>query len=471
MKKVFAVVFLVSFAINVYAFNINDPAPSFKLDKLDSGAESLNALLGDESSRNIVILSFFDTQCKPCLNEIPLLQEIYLKYEGKGVKVRLVSIDPKGKEEVAPYIQEHKFKIPVLLDPYGIRLAKWFKVVENNRATVPQLFVIGKNGTIKKHFDGYDPKLVEELESLITELKKEAVVQTPKIEKAKNEITLLYTNSTNGHLESCECPENPFGGLLRRATFLKEFRKENTSYILVDSGDFFSAREDELKAKYVSKAFNLLKYDVMVPGDQELILGTDFIVKEAQTNNLPLVAANFEVCTLTNCRPLGKSYIIKEIGKYKVAVIGIVSPKAFTFFPKAIKENLKFSDPKERISEILQEIKGKVNLTILVTHAGYDEDRKLAENIDGIDVIVGGHSQTLLKQPEKIKNVLLVQAGQNGQYIGKLIFTLDNLGKVISTSNELVALVKNIPDDAEIKTLITEYKKAVEEENKKLLLK
>lgn len=80
----------------------------------------------------------------------------------------------------------------------------------------------------------------------------------------------------NGYLESCDCPENPFGGLTRRATYIEKQRKKKLDFLLVDAGDSFPPMPDKINIKYCLKSLKLMKYDALAIGDQELSAGDDY---------------------------------------------------------------------------------------------------------------------------------------------------------------------------------------------------
>lgn len=118
--------------------------------------------LADDLGKNVIILDFWATWCKPCLRELPHINKIHEKYKDQGLKVFAISIDtPASKSKVKPTIRRYKFSLPVLLDPDN-------EVIRNfspNR-NVPYLVVIGADGEIVREFSGYKPgdeKLVEEI--------------------------------------------------------------------------------------------------------------------------------------------------------------------------------------------------------------------------------------------------------------------------------------------------------------------
>jgi len=443
-------------------------APHFSMESANGEKVTLDKLVGTGAERSVVILSFFDVMCEPCLKELPHIKNLYAKYINDAeVKIRLVNIDEKGKEVVDPYIKKHEVNVPILLDPFGLMAGEKYGVVSAGRAKVPQLFVISKNRVVKEIVTGYKEDLEPFLSSLIETLKAEKVI----IELPKK-LTIAYTSSTNGYLESCDCPENPFGGLVRRATAIKDLRQKEPALLFVDSGDDLSPYPNEVLPEYVFKIFSMLDYDAMGIGDQEFVNGSSYInniIEKKPYGELPFLATNLQLCDEKLCWDVTQPYMVKKIGRYNVGILSVVSPDIFAFYPEKITKGLKIKDPVETLNTYIPEVRKKAGIIVIISHSGIEEDKKLAEAVDGIDVIIGGHSQTLLEQPVEINNTLIVQGGENGQRVGKLTLNFSEEGKRVSYNNEFIVLAKTIADDEAVRTLINKYNNRLKKEGEKLL--
>jgi peroxiredoxin len=439
---------------------VNQPAPNFRL-KLLFGKNSLtlNKLLTKENKQNVLVLSFFDTNCKPCLKEMPQLHQLAQKYQDRTVGIYLINIDKATNEVVEDFVKKNNITLPVLFDPYGLQAGARYGVIKNQTASIPKLFLISKDGYIKKIHSGYMEDLVKTLSKEIDAL----LIEKEKPRGKTDTLTILFSNSTNGYLESCDCAENPFGGLVRRATLIKEIREDNSEVLLLDSGDILPPWNDPLLAKYTLLAMGKMNYDLITLGDQELILGTEYIRKEIEEKNLPFYSANLTICQDKTCSYLAPSHLIKEIGSFTVGIISIISPEVFTFFPKEIIKELKVSDPVKQVQGFVDSFRDTVDLIVVVSHSGYEEDLRLAKQVKGIDVIIGGHSQTLVKNASVLSDTLVVQTGEKGQYLGKLDITIDENKKINAHQYQLLPLTKGIPDDEVMRELIMEYHQKVEE--------
>ncbi len=453
--------FIIFITLGFAGVSVGEDAPNFRLEKIDGGSVSLIEL---KAKGNIVVLSFFDTKCKPCIKEIPHFNSLYRRYlKDKYVKIRMIGIDEK-KELIKPFIKKYNAIVPVLSDAGGWKAATNYGVVMGGRAEIPQVFVIGKNGKIRKHIKGYREDIEKILTNTIEFLKKEKISVVK-----EEEVTIIYTNSANGYLESCNCSENPFGGLVRRITVIRNLRKKYPDAISVDTGDNFSVRENKILADYVLKMMSIINYDAVAIGDQELIMGVDFFEKNIK--RLPFISANILRCDGIKCWNIAESYKIKEVGGIKVAVLGIIDPGVFILFPKHKIEGLEFREHIEIIESTIKYLRQKADIIILLSHSGDAEDRRIAEVIPGIDLIVGGHSQTFHKEPLKVGNTLIVQTGRNGHRVGKLTLKLDKNKKIKSYENEMTLLIKDIPDDKTGRNLIKEYKNKIKSEAEKVLMK
>lgn len=267
-----------------------------------------------------------------------------------------------------------------------------------------------------------------------------------------NEFTLIYTGSTNGVLESCHCPGNPFGGLVNRAAVIDSLLEIYPEAIVVDCGDFLPAEADSLKSVYVVKALSLIKADAIAPGEQDFNLGRDFLV----SSGLPLLSPSLYNPDTRSY--MFQNYIIQNTGIIKTAVITLISPALLSFFPDSLRQQIGIEAPEaswKRFGPLLQE---KSDIIILVSHMGYDKDVDFLQKNSNIDILISGHSQMLLQEPEKLGNSLLLASGKNGEYVGLLQVQLDSLNRMMSYNNELIPLIaEKVGESAQIRCLIDEY--------------
>lgn len=249
----------------------------------------------------------------------------------------------------------------------------------------------------------------------------------------QTEIRVLYVNDFHGFAE----PYKPLGsgeltgGIAYLASAAEQLRKEKPS-ILLAAGDMIQGNNwaNLFQGEPVVQVMNVMGFDAMVVGNHEFDFGQDVLKKRISEAHFPVLGANVEgYCLL-------KPYVIKEINNVRIAVIGIVTEDApVSTHPRNVA-GLKFLPPSDVVKKYLRDLKGKADVFIVLSHIGYYADRNLAENVKGIDIIVGGHSHTKLDQPVVIGNTIIVQAWEHAKALGMLDLTIEN-GKIVNYDGHL----------------------------------
>jgi len=260
---------------------------------------------------------------------------------------------------------------------------------------------------------------------------------------------VLHTNNTNGALENCYCPDNPFGAVEKRSIYVNDFIKKNPNTIFVDAGDIFTMSKQFLKDSLMAEAYNLLPYDAILFGDQEITMESNVLSELRKIINIPVVSTNFDL------EGSVRSIIINKAG-LRIALLGIIDEYAIKYYPEEIKDRIKLQDPIEEVKKELSRLKDKVDVIILLTHQGTDKDVALAKEIKDIDLIVGAHSQSLLEKPDKVNGALIVQAGKSGYQVGVTKLLIKN-NKVINSSGRVDTMKFEMSDDPRIMKMIKEY--------------
>lgn len=299
----------------------------------------------------------------------------------------------------------------------------------------------------------------------------------------------MHSNDTHANLNN----------IARKVTAVKEVRAKKPNALLLDAGDVFSGTLyfNEFKGQADLEFMNLMSYDAMTFGNHEFDLGStseghqalvDFI-KGAQ---FPFVSANVDFSKdarftglftdLISSDPKnGKIYngIIKEINGEKVGIFGLTTAET-----KEISSpgSVAFENYIEEAKKAVKAFEDKgVNKIIALTHIGYDDnpaydnDLILAKSVEGIDIIVGGHSHTQLNKPTVVnKNTagqakdptVIVQAYQYNDYLGTLDVTFNQKGVVIEHNGALLK-VADYAEDAQAVEKLKPYKQKIEEVSKK----
>lgn len=272
-------------------------------------------------------------------------------------------------------------------------------------------------------------------------------------------LTILYSNDFHGANMNL---------LAKRATVIKQIRAENTCpVLLVDEGDIFG------RGRYAKRFFgelefavyNELQYDAIVLGNNEFKAIRDIsaqkvlLARIAQAKFTVLcgnVITEYDHTYLKGVQP----YIIKEINGVKIGIMGLTSTKINSYRQTKGWHCL---DPITTGKILLTELVDKADITIALTHIGFDLDRVLAENVSGLNVIIGGDSHTLLFKPLVINNIPIVQAGDNGHYLGRIDLTFEKTCQtwtIREINGRLIELDDNlIQSDPTIQKIINNYLK------------
>jgi len=248
--------------------------------------------------------------------------------------------------------------------------------------------------------------------------------------------------------------------------------------LVFDTGDFLPAMPDSERAEYVLQALKATGYDAVVVGDQEFLLGESFFISHfapyLAEKKTPLCWSLFEpgfefstsnslkttvLLNLANnsrksCFRTRKSMQFKK-AFVEFAVTGYIDKRAFLFFPEDKSAWFGVKSVKETVSN-----KNTDCLNILLSHSGEMTDNEIASQFPELDLIIGGHTQTVLEQPEVVGKTLIVQAGGSGRYVGRLDLNLDKQGNIADYRYELVRMTQDIPSHPAVSQIVEEYEQS-----------
>ncbi|MBI4370502.1 MAG: redoxin domain-containing protein [Elusimicrobia bacterium] len=445
--------FVLGAASGAQAVKAGSQAPSFALNTLDGKRATLEGLLKNGKP---LLISFFATWCKPCNQEIPDIKKIAA--EGK-LNVVLISLDMDAPlDEIKKWVADREVAhLMTLHDPKGIAGERFGVVSGGGRAQIPHVYMISPSQKIIWEHDGLDEKLSEHVSAAADEWISKKEVVSNKETAPRDSFWVFFTNSANGWLVYCECPQQPLGGLSRRATYLEEARNRYEPALFLDTGDNFSGKADEKRCRHMAEAFGYLSYDAMVPGDQEFVMGAKFALDKVLIPEKPYLTANLGVCPNKKlCTLPYQGYKIVEKGGLKIGLIGIFHEDTIAFAPEELQAQLKVFPLDKKLPAALKAVKPKSDVVILLSHSGFVADQGIAKQYPEIDIIVGGHSQDLLKTPMIVGSVKIVQAGPGGQYVGKMLVSKEN-GSVTIKKYELVPMTLDYEDHPKIAEVNARY--------------
>ncbi|WP_374644287.1 thiosulfohydrolase SoxB [Tabrizicola sp.] len=239
------------------------------------------------------------------------------------------------------------------------------------------------------------------------------------------------------------------GGLDRVATVVKAIRAARPDALLLDGGDTWQGSYTCLKTagQDVVNVMNLLKPDAMT-SHFEFTLGIDRVTEIVETLDFPFLGANIFDAEWEE--PAYEPYKMFERGGVKIAVIGQAFPYMPIANPSWMFPNLSFGIREERMAEVVQEVRDAgAGLVVLLSHNGFDVDKKLAGNIPGIDVILTGHTHDALPEPVLVGQTLLIASGSNGKFVSRVDLDVRE-GRMMGFRHKLIPIFSDVitPDAA-----------------------
>ena len=248
------------------------------------------------------------------------------------------------------------------------------------------------------------------------------------------------------------------GGLDRVATVVNSIRSDRPDALLLDGGDTWqgSYTTHHTQGQDMVNVMNALKPDAMT-SHWEFTLGIDRVTEIVDSLDFPFLGAN--IFDNEWEEPAYEPYKMFERGGVKIAVIG----QAFPYMPIAnpgwMFPNLSFGIREERMIEVVNEVKGLgAELVVLLSHNGFDVDRKLASRVNGIDIILTGHTHDALPEPVLVGSTMLIASGSNGKFVTRLDLDVRD-GEVKGFSHKLIPIFSDvIAPDPYVRALIDEQR-------------
>jgi 5'-nucleotidase len=311
-----------------------------------------------------------------------------------------------------------------------------------------------------------------------------------------NKLTIIHSNDLHSHFLGAPAnldytpdrigDDQTLGGWARIATMIETVRKNRDNPVLIlDAGDFLMGSLFHLLSREEAFELRLLKqmgYDVVTLGNHEFDLkpaGLARILTTADAyQGLPTIVCSNLIFnaekktddTLQNVfeRGLIKPYTILVRGGLRIGIFGLVGLDAAEVAPFA--SPVTFKDPLDTATEMVNHLKGteKVDLVVCLSHSGlasdpkHSEDEILAQKVNGIDVIISGHTHTKLDHVLKVNHTLIVQSWEYGKQLGILDVRFEN-GRLAVENYQPLAIDDTIPGDQSTTDLIHGFKKRIEQ--------
>ena len=317
-----------------------------------------------------------------------------------------------------------------------------------------------------------------------------ALTLTAGLAEAEMTLTILHTNDFHARFEpvskydaGCSAEDNDagecFGGSARLVTAVAEARERGENVLLVDGGDQFQGTlfYTQYKGKVAAEMMNKLGYDAMTVGNHEFDDGPEVLRGFAEAVDFPILMSNADLTSEPLLKDVIQKSVVIEKGGEKIGLIGLTPQDTDELASPG--KNVVFKDPSESVQAEVDRLEDEgVNKIVVLSHSGYETDKRIAQNTTGVDVIVGGHSNTLLSNtdekaagpyPTTEGETAIVQAYAYGKYLGELTVTFDDDGKIVTATGDPIIIDGKVVEDADTKARIAELAVPLDEIRKKVV--
>ncbi|MCD4783812.1 MAG: bifunctional metallophosphatase/5'-nucleotidase [Candidatus Eremiobacteraeota bacterium] len=279
-------------------------------------------------------------------------------------------------------------------------------------------------------------------------------------------IKILHMNDMHGVVEPKHDPEVSkdieTGGFASAKTAIdREKSKDPEGTITLNAGDFAEGTMVSYlsRGKVATEAMGKMGFDACTLGNHDFNWGQDALREMMNDLNAPVVLAN--ITNEDGSSMEGTcSHIMKNVKGINVAVIGVDTPDVPDYVDEKKVEGLKFESAAEALNKHMPQVRKEgADLIVVLSHLGFDRDVELAQEVKGIDVIVGGHSHTKTEKPHKEGDTIIVQAGAMGEQLGSLEIDVDPSSKrIVGAESKLIQITsRDYAPDPEIQKILEPY--------------
>lgn len=293
--------------------------------------------------------------------------------------------------------------------------------------------------------------------------------------------TILHSNDMHGDFFAEVAGEKGelLGGLALLSGYINKVRKEEENVLYVISGDMVqgSIIDTEYKGISTIEITNYLAPDVVALGNHEFDYGLPHLLFLEKMANFPIVNANLYIKPYN--KRLMRPYLILPKAGFDILFTGIITEKVMDSIKQdeLIGSFITLEEAGREVGKITNAYKNDdIDLTILLTHVGFESDVELAWLLRpewGVDMIIGGHSHTMLKTPEKVNNILITQAGVGTNQVGRFdIVVDDDTNSIVDCKWQLIPIDGNLcKPDRKLTEFINSFKETVDRKYNTIICK
>ncbi len=283
----------------------------------------------------------------------------------------------------------------------------------------------------------------------------------------EKDLTILQMNDSHAYLdlhdeyiwEDGEKKYKKLGGYGRITTYFKRVREENPrGVITLDNGDTIHGTLPvvDSEGEAMVPILNRIGFDAWT-AHWDFVYGPDHLNSIAEKLDYPLLAIN---CYYEDSDELVfDPYKVVERKDVRIGLIGIAATIVDKTMPDHFSEGIYFTLGKEELPRYIRELKEEkeVDLVVLFAHLGYPQELELVKEIDGVDVLISGHTHNRVYEPVKVNGTLVIQSGCHGSFIGRLDLRVED-GSIEGYEHELVKINEDIEPDDEVQASVEDAK-------------
>lgn len=274
-------------------------------------------------------------------------------------------------------------------------------------------------------------------------------------EQGSDTVLLLHTNDVHAHM----LPDDKGrGGWAAIATLIRREKQGRRDVLVVDAGDMTQGTPVStiFHGTPIFQVMNAVGYDLAALGNHEFDNGTAYTREFRSIADFPLLSANaLEHGELVADAPTA----LFDVDGVRVGIIGLTTSDA------VFQPGVSFLLPEDVVRKYVPELDAQADVIVALSHLGVERDRALAAATEGIDVIVGGHSHTVLERPERVGDTWIVQAGSYGRHLGRLELVVDLATEdVLSVDARLIAVPGDAAPDPATAAVIDAWESRVRDE-------
>ena len=291
---------------------------------------------------------------------------------------------------------------------------------------------------------------------------------------SQEHLVILHVNDTHGRLSPRTVKGRSLGGIARMASMVKQIRRENPGRVLLlHAGDVFS-RAGSVTNYYGGAAnfdlMNRIGFDALVPGNGDYYFGINNLRQRIAEAKFTILAGNIFQTVGQKSEPVGKDFVVKNIGPLRIGLLGL----SFMRPGHPSSRNLRTGHNIDLARDWIAKMDGQTDLVVLLSHLGLPADIMLAGLLNGVNIVVGGHTHNILAEPIIIRHpdgspdkTYIVQAGEYYRYLGRVDLTFtrsdDKSWRVTDITCQLIPISEPVVADAEIAKRLAEYKSSLSE--------